>query len=57
MTRLTRLCRVVGVGIAVATATLAMTQVANAELPPPPAPSCPVGGASGLDPSGRPGCN
>ena len=35
MTRLTRLCRAVGVGLAVVTATLAMTQVANAELPPP----------------------
>jgi hypothetical protein len=35
MTRLTRLCRTVGVGIAVTTATLAMTQVAHAQLPPP----------------------
>lgn len=35
MTRLTRLCRAVGVGLAVATATLSMTQVANAQLPPP----------------------
>src|SRR4051794_5514880 len=35
MTRLTRLCRAVGVGLAVATATLAMTQEANAALPPP----------------------
>ena len=35
MTRLTRVCRAVGVGIAVATATLVMTQVAHAQLPPP----------------------
>jgi Protein of unknown function (DUF3455) len=35
MTRLTRLCRTVGVGLAVTTATLAMTQVAHAQLPPP----------------------
>ena len=35
MTRLTRICRAVGVGIAVTTATLAMTQVAHAQLPPP----------------------
>jgi hypothetical protein len=35
MSRLTRLCRALGVGIAVTTATLAMTQVANAQLPPP----------------------
>jgi hypothetical protein len=35
MTRLTRLCRAVGVGVAVTTATLAMTKVANAQLPPP----------------------
>jgi len=35
MTRLTRLCRAVGVGIAVTTASLAMTQVAHAQLPPP----------------------
>jgi hypothetical protein len=33
MTRLTRLCRTVGVGLAVTTATLAMTQVAHAQLP------------------------
>ena len=44
MTRLTRLCRAVGVGIAVTTATLAMTQVANAApKPPPPAPAPPAG--------------
>jgi len=36
MTRLTRVCRAVGVGIAVTTATLAMTQVANAAPAPPP---------------------
>ena len=36
MTRLTRLCRAVGVGLAVATATLAMTHAANAAPPPPP---------------------
>src|SRR5690242_12675922 len=35
MTRLTRLCRAVGVGIAVTTATLAMTQVADAAPTPP----------------------
>ena len=35
MTRLTRLCRAVGVGLAVATATLGMTQVANAAPAPP----------------------
>jgi hypothetical protein len=35
MTRLSRLCRAVGVGVAVTTATLAMTQVAHAQLPPP----------------------
>src|SRR3954447_21080615 len=35
MTRLTRLCRAVGVGLAVATATLSMTQVANAAPVPP----------------------
>ena len=34
MTRLTRLCRAVGVGLAVATATLAMTQVADAAPAP-----------------------
>ena len=33
MTRLTRLCRAVGVSVAVVTATLAMTQVANAAPP------------------------
>jgi hypothetical protein len=38
MTRLTRLCRAVGVGLAVLTATLAMTQVAHAELPTPTVP-------------------
>ena len=38
MTRLTRLCRAVGVGLAVATATLAMTQMANA-APSPRRPS------------------
>jgi hypothetical protein len=36
MTRLTRLCRAVGVSVAVATATLAMTQVAHAAPAPPP---------------------
>jgi hypothetical protein len=35
MSRLTRLCRAVGVGLAVATAILSMTQVAHAQLPPP----------------------
>ena len=39
MTRLTRLCRAVGVGLAVATATLAMTQVANAAPAPPTVPA------------------
>jgi hypothetical protein len=38
MTRLTRVCRAVGVGIAVTTATLAMTQVANAKPAPPDVP-------------------
>ena len=38
MTRLTRLCRAVGVGLAVATATLSMTQVANAAPAPPTLP-------------------
>ena len=37
MTRLTRLCRAVGVGLAVVTATLSMTQMANA-APAPPVP-------------------
>ena len=36
MSRLTRLCRAVGVGLAVTTATLGMTQVANAAPAPPP---------------------
>jgi len=44
MTRLTRLCRAVGVGIAVTTATLAMTQVANAAPKPPPTPPAPPAG-------------
>jgi hypothetical protein len=39
MTRLTRLCRAVGVGLAVATATLSMTQVAHAAPAPPTLPS------------------
>ena len=39
MTRLTRVCRAVGVGIAVTTATLAMTQVANAAPAPPDVPA------------------
>jgi Protein of unknown function (DUF3455) len=38
MTRLTRLCRTVGVGLAVATATLTMTQVANAKPAQPGVP-------------------
>ena len=38
MSRLTRLCRAVGVGLAVATATLTMTQVANAAQAPPTLP-------------------
>ena len=38
MTRLTRLCRAVGVGLAVATATLSMTQVADAAPAPPTVP-------------------
>jgi hypothetical protein len=38
MTRLTRLCRAVGVGLAVITATLTMTQVANAAPAPPTLP-------------------
>ena len=38
MTRLTRLCRAVGVGLAVATATLSLTQVAHAEPAPPTLP-------------------
>ena len=41
MTRLTRVCRAVGVGIAVTTATLAMTQVANAAPAPPNLDSAP----------------
>jgi hypothetical protein len=36
MTRLTRVCRALGVGLAALTATLAMTQAANAAPPPPP---------------------
>lgn len=36
MTRLTRVCRAVGVGLAAVTATLAMTHAANAAPPPPP---------------------
>ena len=39
MTRLTRLCRAVGVGLAVAAATLSMTQVAHAALPSPTVPT------------------
>jgi hypothetical protein len=39
MTRLTRLCRAVGVGLAVTTATLAMTQMANAAPAPPTGPA------------------
>src|SRR6478735_5190435 len=39
MTRLTRLCRAVGVGLAVATATLGMTQMANAAPPQQGVPS------------------
>ena len=39
MTRLTRLCRAVGVGLAVATATLSMTQVAHAAPAPPAVPA------------------
>jgi hypothetical protein len=38
MTRLSRLCRTVGVGLAVTAATLAMTQVAHADLAPPNVP-------------------
>jgi Protein of unknown function (DUF3455) len=38
MTRLTRLCRAVGVGLAVATATLSMTQLAYAAPPQPDVP-------------------
>jgi len=39
MTRLTRLCRTIGVGLAVTTATVAMTQVANAAPAPPAVPA------------------
>jgi hypothetical protein len=39
MSRLTRLCRTVGVGLAVTTATLAMTQLANAAPAPPDVPT------------------
>ena len=39
MTRLTRVCRAVGVGLAAVTATLAMTQVASAAPAPPTAPA------------------
>jgi hypothetical protein len=39
MTRLTRLCRAVGVGLAVTTATLSMTQVAHAAPAPPTSPA------------------
>jgi uncharacterized protein DUF3455 len=39
MTRLTRLCRAVGVGLAVTTATLAMTQVADAAPASPDVPA------------------
>jgi len=38
MTRLTRLCRAVGVGLAVTTATLGMTQMASAAPAPPTGP-------------------
>ena len=44
MTRLTRLCRTVGVGLAVVTATLSMTQMANAAPKPPPAAPAPPAG-------------
>ena len=39
MTRLTRVCRAVGVGLATVTATLAMTQAASAAPAPPTAPA------------------
>jgi hypothetical protein len=39
MTRLTRLCRAIGVGLAVAAATLSMTQAANAAPAPPDVPA------------------
>ena len=39
MTRLTRVCRAVGVGLAAVTATLAMTQAASAAPAPPTAPA------------------
>ena len=39
MTRLTRLCRALGVGLAVAAATLSMTQLAYADLAPPTLPA------------------
>ena len=39
MTRLTRLCRTIGIGLAVTTATVAMTQVANAAPAPPAVPA------------------
>ena len=47
MTRLTRLCRAVGVGLAVATATLAMTQVAHAEPAPPTVPDATIAAPAG----------
>ena len=47
MTRLTHVCRTVGVGLAVTTAALALTQVAHA------APSPPTGPASLAPPAGN----
>jgi hypothetical protein len=52
MTRLTRLCRAVGVGLAVAAATLSMTQVAHAEPEPAP-PTLPTVAAKLAPPTGN----
>src|SRR4051794_18113008 len=49
MTRLTRLCRAMGVGVAVAAATLSMTQVAHADPAPPPIPPPTVPSAIAVD--------
>jgi hypothetical protein len=49
MTRLTRICRAVGVGLAAVTATLTMTQVAHAD----PAPPLPPGAENIAVPAGN----
>src|SRR5689334_14151850 len=47
MSRLTRLCRALGVGLVVATASLSMTQVAHAALPTPTVPDPKIAAPAG----------